>query len=179
MDPPRWNEVRDRTPVTLAELDRAAATAEKLLRAVGLRDEAAPTVAEATVVRRKAFALFMRVYARARAAVRYLRAEVGDADDIAPSLYAGRVKHRKRRGEPPQGTPAPSESGNDLAPISPPLEQFGNGSAAPAAERSGATEAADRGGSGGLSGASRGGRAGVTQPFIMLFGGRGPPVGRG
>jgi len=122
MDPPRWNEVRDRTPVTLAELDRAAATAEKLLRAVGLRDEAAPTVAEATVVRRKAFALFMRVYARARAAVQYLRAEVGDADEIAPSLYAGRVKHRKPRGEPPQGTPAPSESGNDLGPIAPPWQ---------------------------------------------------------
>jgi hypothetical protein len=123
-----WSQVHDRTPLTLAELDQAEATAEKLLTLVGLRDEARPTVAEATVLRRKAFALFMRAYARARAAVQYLRAELGDADDLAPSLYAGRAKHRKTERETPPASSASSEPGSDPGAISPPSEQAGDDS---------------------------------------------------
>ena len=118
-----WNTVRDRTPVTMADLDRAAFSAEKLLKALGLRDQARPTVAEATVLRRKAFAVFMRAYARARAAVQYLRAEVGDADDIAPSLYAGRVKRRKVEGVAHKGSSALPEVGNDSGGDSPPSQR--------------------------------------------------------
>ncbi|MBN1607272.1 MAG: hypothetical protein JW940_11610 [Polyangiaceae bacterium] len=114
-----WNVIHDQTPATMAELDHAAVMAERLLRAVGLKDQAARAVAAATVLRRKAFALFMRVYARARAAVQYLRAEVGDADDIAPSLYAGRAKRRKADGRVPQGTPTSSVPGNEPGPARP------------------------------------------------------------
>ncbi|MBN1612018.1 MAG: hypothetical protein JW940_35635 [Polyangiaceae bacterium] len=173
-----WSEVHDCTPVTLAELDKAGATAENLLRAVGLRDQAAPTVAEATVLRRKAFALFMKVYARARAAVQYLRAEIGDADDIAPSLYAGRVTRRKAEGEARQGTPASSEPGSDPGAVSPPSEQPSDNGATPAPERSGATEAAGRAASGASSSASDNTLATVMQLFSTLLGGRGPPVGK-
>jgi hypothetical protein len=112
------NTARDRTPVTLAELDRAAAAAEKFLSAVGLRDQAAPTVSEATMLRRKAFALFMRAYGKARAVVQYLRADMGDADDIAPSLYAGRARRSKAAAEPAEGSSAPFEPGSDPGAIS-------------------------------------------------------------
>jgi hypothetical protein len=128
-----WDQVHDRTPVALCELDRAAASAERLLIAVGLKDQAAPTVAHATVMRRKAFALFLRVYARARAAVQYLRAEVGDADEIAPSLYAGRAKRRKAEADVPEGSPAPPEPGNGSGAAAP-----STGNAAPAPEGPGA-----------------------------------------
>jgi hypothetical protein len=161
-----WNDVHDRTPVTLDELYEAAAAAEKLLRAVGLRDQAAPTVAEATVLRRKAFGLFLRVYARARAAVQYLRAEIGDADDIAPSLYAGRVKRRKSEGEPTEGSPASSGSGNGPGTITPPAEESGE-DAALAVERPAAAEAGGRADAEASSAAGDGTRAGVAQLLGM------------
>ncbi|MBN1606256.1 MAG: hypothetical protein JW940_06460, partial [Polyangiaceae bacterium] len=172
-----WNNVHDQTPVTLAQLDRAGATAESLLRAVGLKEQAAPTVAEATVLRRKAFALFMRVYARARAAVQYLRAEIGDADDIAPSLYAGRAKRRKANGEAPEGTPASSEPGNDPGAISPPSEPPSDSRAARAPEPPEAGEA-QRAAPGASCAASMNTPAEVIQRFGMLLGGRGPPVAK-
>jgi len=172
-----WNDVHDRTPVTLAELYEAAAAAEKLLRAVGLRDQAAPTVAEATVQRRKAFALFLRVYARARAAVQYLRAEIGDADDIAPSLYAGRVKRRKNERAEPEGSPASPDSGNELGATSPPAEKSGE-DAALAPERPAGAEAPHRADPRALSPVGDDISAGLAQLFGMLLGGRGPPTGR-
>ncbi|MBN1608966.1 MAG: hypothetical protein JW940_20230 [Polyangiaceae bacterium] len=120
-----WDTIKDQTPVKLGALNEAAMLAEGLLSAVGLRDEAKPTTEEALVIRRKAFTLFMRVYARVRAAVQYLRAELGDADEIAPSLYAGRVKRHKRgeqadaaepRASSGAGENGASGSGGGLAP---------------------------------------------------------------
>ncbi|MBN1608032.1 MAG: hypothetical protein JW940_15465 [Polyangiaceae bacterium] len=173
-----WKDVHDQTPVTLAGLDKAAATAETLLRAVGLREQAAPTVAEATVLRRKAFALFMKVYARARAAVQYLRSEIGDADGIAPSLYAGRAKRRRTEGEAPQGTPASSEPGSEPSAMSPPSEQPSGNGAVPTPEPPDTRQAADRAGSGALSALSQDAPAEITQLFRMLLSGRGPPVAK-
>ena len=120
--------------------------------------------------------LFMRAYAKARAVVQYLRAEVGDADDIAPSLYAGRAKRRKVGAEAPERSPVSSEPGNDPCGISP-LSERSNDDAVPAAERPAAAEAADRG-----IGASPTARdntpARVAQLFGLLLSGRGPPPGR-
>jgi hypothetical protein len=170
-----WDQVHDRTPVTLPELNEAAGSAERLLTAVGLRDQAAPKVAEATVLRRKAFALFLRVYARARAAVQYLRAEIGDADEIAPSLYAGRAKRRKAGAEAPEGTAAPAEAGNGsgAAPVPAPS----TGSAVPAPEGPGAPPPVV----GADTKASSSGDE-VLAALVPLLGallnGRGPPTGK-
>ncbi|MBN1610941.1 MAG: hypothetical protein JW940_30200 [Polyangiaceae bacterium] len=163
--------------MTLTGLDRPAATAEELLRAVGLRDQARPTVAEATVVRRRAFALFMRVYARARAAVQYLRAELGDADDVAPSLYAGRAKRKKNEGETLEASPASPDSGNEPGAIPPPSEQPRDG-AAPAAERPTAAEAVGEAEVERSPAAAIGMPVRVAQLFGMLLSGRGPPVAK-
>jgi hypothetical protein len=171
-----WDQVHDRTPVTLAELDRAAAGAERLLTAVGLKDQAAPTVAKATVMRRQAFGLFLKVYARARAAVQYLRAEIGDADEIAPSLYAGRAKRKKAEADAPEGTPAPAEPRNGSGPA-PPVAPS-SGSAVPAPEVPGAATP----GVGADTKVSS--FAGETAPATSaprsgtLLNGRGPPTGR-
>ena len=172
-----WNRVHGRTPVTLAELDQAAVKAETLLRAVGLRDHARPTVAEATVLRRKAFALFMRAYAKARAAVQYLRAEVGDADDIAPSLYAGRAKRRKSERATPKGSSASLEVGNDSGGDSPPSQRSVD-DAVPAPERLVAAVATDGAVPRSRSSVGDDIAAGLAQLFGMLLSGRGPPVGK-
>jgi hypothetical protein len=172
-----WNRVHGRTPVTLTELDQAAVKAETLLRAVGLRDHARPTVAEATVLRRKAFALFMRAYAKARAAVQYLRAEQGDADAIAPSLYAGRSKRRKTGADAPERSPALSEPGNDPGDNALPSESSGD-DGLPAPERPAAADAADPadGGLGSASGNDTAVR--FARLFGTLLSGRGPPLAK-
>jgi hypothetical protein len=172
-----WAQVHDRTPVTLPELDSAAASAEKLLMAVGLKDQAVPTAAEATAMRRKAFALFLRVYARARAAVGYLRAEIGDADEIAPSLYAGRAKRKKAEADAPEGTPAPAEPGTGSGPA-PPVAPS-SGSAVPVPGGPGAATPAVGAGAQVSSFVDEKGPAAVVPPFGMLLNGRGPPTGGG
>jgi hypothetical protein len=139
-----WNSVHDRTPATMAELHRAAVTAERFLSAVGLRDQAPPTVAEATVLRRKAFALFMRAYAKARAVVQYLRADVGDADEIAPSLYSGRARRKKAITVPTDGSGAASEPGGDPGAASGPSEPIA-GPEGPPRERPAGAEPSDGG----------------------------------
>jgi hypothetical protein len=89
-----WGVVQNKTPLSLADLDRYAEKAADLLAAVGVRDQGQVTVGDAALNRQRAFALFARVYDSARRAVLYLRPDEGDA--IAPSLYAG------RGGRPPR-----------------------------------------------------------------------------
>ena len=87
-----WPNVVGKTPFTLEELHRIGRRALELLGAVGLRDQAPVTTAEATVIRHKAFTLFLRAYEQARRAVHYLREE--DGESIAPSLYLNRTRRR-------------------------------------------------------------------------------------
>jgi len=165
-----WNEVQERTPVTLCLLYAAAAKAETLLAAVGLRDQSAPTVAQATTIRRKAFSLFLGVYARARTAVQYLRAEVGDADEIAPSLYAGRVKARRPEGSTPEPGPAGSEPEREPgATLAPPDES----TTAVAAVGERPTPPGD--GAGASSGPHEDTPCGFAPLFAVLRNGRAPP----
>jgi hypothetical protein len=97
-----WAKVQGRTPLSIDGLNTAAAQALDLLSEVGLRDQAPAVVDDAALRRRKAFTLFRRTYEAARNAVIYLHGE-GGADEIAPSLYAGRGKRN--------GADATTESG--------------------------------------------------------------------
>jgi hypothetical protein len=85
-----WSQIVNKTPVTLAELNGASSLAVELLAEVGMQDQSPVSVGEAAQTRAKAYTLFVRAYDDARRAVQYLRADYGDADDITPSLYAGR-----------------------------------------------------------------------------------------
>ena len=84
----RWSVIQHKTPLSLTDLDRQAELALDLVAAVGTRDQATPSVGEASLNRQRAFTLFVRAYEDARRAVSFLRPDA--ADDIAPSLYAGR-----------------------------------------------------------------------------------------
>jgi len=65
-----------------------------------LRHEVPERATEAADVRRRADTLFVRAYDEVRRIVAYLRWHEGDADSIAPSLYAKRKASRRRRKEP-------------------------------------------------------------------------------
>lgn len=110
-----WPRVENKSPVTLAALNDAGNRAVELLAAVGLRDQAPLTTGEAARLRQKAFTLFVRTYDDARRAVLFLRPEPGAADDIAPSLYAGRGGSRRRaaEGSASEDSPPPTPSNGE------------------------------------------------------------------
>ncbi len=53
----------------------------------------------AAEIRQQAFTLFIRTYDQLRRAVHYLRWEHGDAEEIAPSLYAASRRRSSRSGK--------------------------------------------------------------------------------
>jgi len=95
-----WPKIAGKTPVTLEEIHDAKRLGVRLVEAAGLREQAPIVVAEVARIRQRAFTLLMRAYDEVRRTVIFLRRRDGDADEIAPSLYAGRGG-RKRPVAPP------------------------------------------------------------------------------
>jgi hypothetical protein len=87
-----WAEIKGRCATEMTEIVRGERLALRILRLVGLREQAPITIAVSADHRARAFTLFMRKYDDVRRAVGYLHWHAGDADKIAPSLYAGRRK---------------------------------------------------------------------------------------
>ena len=69
--------------------------ADRLLVAVGERAVSDEVMSTTVRARQAAFTIFVRAYDEVRRGIVYLRWNMGDADEIAPSLYANRVKRRK------------------------------------------------------------------------------------
>lgn len=105
-----WPKIAGKTAITPATVDRADQLADRLLNAVGAHEQAPTVTAEASVIRQRAFTLFVRDYDQVRRAVTYLRWDDGDADAIAPSPYVARGStHKKAELTPtPQPTPSPA-----------------------------------------------------------------------
>ena len=103
----RAKELAGKTPVTEQELKQAEQLAEKLVEAVGLREQSPQGVTAATLLRQQAFTLFTNAYDEARRALSFLRWHQGDVDQIAPSLFAGRGGRKPI--EPAPTEPAPIE----------------------------------------------------------------------
>jgi hypothetical protein len=93
-----WSAVENKSPLTLPLLNDYAGKSLTLLTSIGVKDQAPESGAEAAAIRERAFARFVDAYADARRAVLYLRADHGDGEDIAPSLYANRTR-RKSNGD--------------------------------------------------------------------------------
>ncbi len=85
-----WPTIEGKTALTQAEIEHAKDVGEKLVVAAGLREQGPAMVQDVARVRDQAFTLMMRAYDEVRRAVTFLRWKQGDADTIAPSLYAGR-----------------------------------------------------------------------------------------
>lgn len=110
-----WASIEGKTAVQLAELDRAEQIADRLAMAIGLREQEPGAANAAGETRQRAFSLFMKAYDQARRAITYLRWDEGDADTIAPSLYAGRDRSR-RKAEATPAAPEPPVPNRAVAP---------------------------------------------------------------
>jgi hypothetical protein len=116
-----WAAIAGKCATQLDELDRGEKLAMRILRLVGMRAQAPVTAASAATNRGRAFTLLVNKYDQVRRAISYLRWDHDDADSIAPSLFAGRV--RKPAPAVPATTPAvppttPAQAGQ-AAPATP------------------------------------------------------------
>jgi len=93
-----------RSCIQPADLGRAQRLAIRLLRTVGLRAHAPKRVAAASEERQRAYTLVLRAYDEVRRAVGFLRWHQGDAEKLAPSLWKGRGRRRRRANEPLEDT---------------------------------------------------------------------------
>jgi hypothetical protein len=116
-----WTVIGPLTGMDFGKVEAAITCGMKLLSAAGLRDQAPATVADVSLTRSRAFTLFVQSYDEVRRAVSFLRWKEGDAESIAPSLYAGRSARRKSDQSdlgtadatpaPGATTPAPAAAG--------------------------------------------------------------------
>jgi hypothetical protein len=110
-----WSEVENRSPVEWTQVERAAQLGPRILVALGAREHpgvTAPNPQDPAERRVRAFTVFTHAYDQCRRAVTFLRWDEGDADEIAPSLFA----HRGPR------KPAPDAGASKLA-ASPPAAE--------------------------------------------------------
>ena len=130
-----WAKNEGKTPLTHENVQSASRLGLRLTRLVALREQGTPEQAEATDLRRRAFTLTLRAYEDARSAVRFLRRNENDAEDIAPTFY---VKVRRSKGEEetqvPEGSVAPPAPGSapGAAPVGAAVPAT-NGASAPVA----------------------------------------------
>ncbi len=118
-----WPKIEGKTPITPDDLDKAETHGMKLVAALGVREGGVVAAVDADTyadLRARAFTLLAKRYDEVRRAVTYLRWHDGDADEIAPSLYAGsRGTGRRANGAsngtgdlPPPGEVAPAPVGD-------------------------------------------------------------------
>lgn len=100
-----WDKIASRTGIQLSELDEAELLGQRLMDAVGAREQASAMVAQVQAQRQRNFTLFSRSYDQVRRAIGYLRWDNDDIDRICPSLFAGRGGSR-RKETPASATPA-------------------------------------------------------------------------
>lgn len=117
----RWADVAPHTKLTAAELDAAQALADAFSVALGEREQAAERESEAARLRARAWTAFFRNWETVRKMVHYLRWHQGDADAIAPSLYAGRRRARTEVPSQPESPSTPIAPGMPGAPPFAPL----------------------------------------------------------
>jgi hypothetical protein len=123
-------KIAGRTSVQPDELSAAEDLANRFGRAVGLREQSPQVLAEASRQRQAAYTLCISTYNEVRAGVQYIRRNAGDADSIAPSLFANRgTRYKPVDDTEPAASPAPAA----VQPSAPVGSTPGNGATAAAA----------------------------------------------
>ena len=84
-----WAAIAGKTMLQLADIEQAEKLAERMLKAVGIREQNQKKAAEGADVRQRAFTLFIRAYDEVRRALSFLRWHEKDVESILPSLYSG------------------------------------------------------------------------------------------
>jgi hypothetical protein len=101
-----WPTLDGKTTLQLAELDQAETLADKLLTAVGQREQGPTVIATSAENRQRAFTLFISAYDNVRRVVTYLRWHEDDVEEIVPSLYGKATRRKKDDTLPPPPTTA-------------------------------------------------------------------------
>jgi len=106
-----WSSLQGKQPLTAADISRASKLGSEIMLVVGPKTVAAKVGDAAAVTvdadrRARAFSLFVNTYEACRRAIAYLRWNEGDADTIAPSLFA----LSRRRPAPAQDDTEPTEA---------------------------------------------------------------------
>ena len=126
-----WPTLGGKTTLQLTELDQAETLADKLLTAVGQREQGPAVIATSAENRQRAFTLFISAYDNVRRVVTFLRWHEDDVDEIAPSLYGKGTRRKSHDTLPPLPAPAAKPA------TSPSVEEVqaaistGNGKTAP------------------------------------------------
>jgi hypothetical protein len=102
-----WPKLIGKTCVTEEELDRAEVLSDEVIYDLGQREHAPAKIADVSLERQKAYTLFLTAYDQLRRAITFIRWNEGDADEIAPSLYAGRKRKAVTLEEPTPNITAP------------------------------------------------------------------------
>lgn len=98
-----WDRVHNKTMVTWQEVEKAAELGSRLFMALSAAPVDGP---EAEDLRSRAFTLLARTYEQLRRGVTFLRWDEEDADQLAPSIYAGRKRRRASADKPDAETDA-------------------------------------------------------------------------
>ena len=108
--------VLSRCAVEPGDLDKAAVVATRLFDAAAQREKNSRG-SEAALMRQRAYSFVFHEYDWIRSVVSFLRWEQGDADDFAPSLFAGRGNTRRKSKSDEAPAPAPGPTGG--SPVAP------------------------------------------------------------
>lgn len=109
-----WGAIAARSSITRDEIAEAERLGAELSDSIDSRHRPQAVGTAAKADRARAYTLFVRAYDEVRRAVAFLRWHEGDADTLAPSLFAGRRPKAKQAPEeeaPPaadEPTPAPA-----------------------------------------------------------------------
>lgn len=90
-----WSLIEGKTGLQLSDLDQADQLADEFVSVLGCRKEPIYAATERALERAQAFTLVVRTYEQVRRAVSFLRWD--DRDALAPSLYSGRFKRRRKK----------------------------------------------------------------------------------
>jgi hypothetical protein len=112
----QWPQIEDHTPLTAADLDRAATNAQHMQVALGNRDNNVNR-APAAELRLRALSRLIHLYEEIRRMMSFLRWYEDDVDTIVPSLWAGRGG-RKARSQDDGGSPV-IDDGEPQSPTGP------------------------------------------------------------
>lgn len=94
-----WSRLEGHTLLTLEAMDEAYRLGARIIDACAARDLAPATIANATLMRDKAYTLVLRTYNEARTAMQYLRRAEDDVEKIVPSLYTTRRAGKRAADE--------------------------------------------------------------------------------
>lgn len=106
-----WRQIDGKCPVRRSEVDEAANLAAAVLTAYGVREQGPASVEATADIRTRASTLFWEHWSETRRAINFLRWDKGDADTIAPPIFAPRKRATNDEPEKPS-EPTVTDPGN-------------------------------------------------------------------